>query len=356
MATAAPPRPALEARVRLADGREYRGPLEPRRHSALQLGLLHEGSDGHLEIAAGPRAADGRLALRTRRRADHYPRGGAGSDDGGWLRRALALAERHAAAGEEVFVGAAERARPEPGKGAVEHSRWLWVDVDKPGELARLWAFIAERPCQLVVETAGFGGVHAYWRLAESLPALTVEAGSGEVCEWVERANARLAAELHADPQCSNRDRVLRLAGTVNHKSGRTARILWADFHSSGRTAASLVGDLPDPRPPFRRRRASVVDFDDDLRRVPPPVYYRRLTGMAVGQDGSARCPSAAHEDRHPSARVWREPERGWYCFSCGAGGGVYDLASVVDGGPYGPELRGEDFRSAKQRAREALR
>jgi hypothetical protein len=41
---------------------------------------------------------------------------------------------------EEAFVGVAPRIRPQGSKHAVAHSRFLWVDVDKPGELPALWA------------------------------------------------------------------------------------------------------------------------------------------------------------------------------------------------------------------------
>ena len=51
------------------------------------------------------------------------------------------------------------------------HSRFLWVDVDEPGELPALWALLAERPCHLLIESGGSGGAHAYWKLAEPLAA-----------------------------------------------------------------------------------------------------------------------------------------------------------------------------------------
>ena len=56
-------------------------------------------------------------------------------------------------------------------KHAIAHSRFLWVDVDEPGELPALWALLAERPCHLLIESGGSGGAHAYWKLAEPLAA-----------------------------------------------------------------------------------------------------------------------------------------------------------------------------------------
>ena len=45
--------------------------------------------------------------------------------------------------------------------------------------------------------------------------------------------------------------------------------------------------------------------------------------------------------------RDGREPGVGCHAGSCGARGAIYDLASVLLGGP-GPELRGEAFKRAR--------
>jgi len=37
---------------------------------------------------------------------------------------------------------------------------------------------------------------------------------------------------------------------------------------------------------------------------------------------------------------VYREPGRGWYCFGCGRGGSIYDLAALL----LGRRTRGGDF------------
>ncbi len=135
------------------------------------------------------------------------------------------------------------------------HTRWLWVDVDKPGELPALWALLAERPCHLLIESAGSGGMHAYWKLEHELPAVQLDDRTGEVVEWIERANLRLIHRLGigpdgnpsvADRQCAERSRVMRLAGTVNWKTGRYARIVQADLALAPYPIAQLVGDLPD--------------------------------------------------------------------------------------------------------------
>jgi hypothetical protein len=203
------PQPAgLRCRVRLADGRAFTGALPPARHRAIQLGMLHADTAELVELTPGTRDADDKLALDRRRRPEHYLSGGAaGRRD--WLAKLLTHAEQivtgayvtrpGAGAREEAFVGVAPRTRRRGDKHAIAHSRFLWVDVDEPGELPALWALLAERPCHLLIESGGSGGAHAYWKLAEPLVAIQVEPDTGEVIEPIEQANLRLIHELGVD-------------------------------------------------------------------------------------------------------------------------------------------------------------
>jgi hypothetical protein len=144
----------------------------------------------------------------------------------------------------------------------------------------------------------------------------------------------------------------MRLAGTINHKRGQYARVMEADFGLAAYDLDELVGDLPDPtgQPTARRSRVH-VDHDDAYKRIAPPEYFERLAGIRVGRRGLVRCPAPWHADKHPSCSVGAEPGQGWCCHSgtCGARGSIYDLASVLQGGPYGPELRGEQFKRARE-------
>ena len=69
---------------------------------------------------------------------------------------------------------------------------------------------------------------------------------------------------------------------------------------------------------------------------------------MVVPRGGLVLCP--AHDEQHPSCSVGVSSDHGWKCHagSCGAGGAIYDLASVLLGGPWGPQLRGEAFKRAR--------
>ena len=351
-----PPR-GLRCRVRLDDGRTFCGELPAERHRALHIGLLHSQSNGLVELAAGTRR-DGTLHIHTRARADHFlPGGGTGAP--GWLEALLALAAIHADRGEELFIAPAVRSQARGEKHAVAHTRALWVDIDQPGQLHHLWALLAERPCHLLIESGG-GGAHAYWLLDKPLPATDEDQPSGLPPDPIERAHARiihrLGVDQHgrpnvADVACKDRSRLMRLSGSVNGKTGRHARILEADFQLAPYPIEQLVGDLPDPTPPATtRRHGRRVEHQDPYKRISPPEYFEQLAGIEVPRGGLVRCPAPWHEDQHPSCSVGTESTTGWKCHggSCGAGGAIYDLASVLLGGPWGRELRGEQFKRAR--------
>jgi hypothetical protein len=172
--------PGLRCRITLKDGRQFAGELAPERHRVIQLGMLHKHTEGLVELTPGTRDQDGRLHVDRRSRPEHYLPGGA-SGRPGWLPRLLEHAERLMAgeyahgrgadAREEVFVGVAARHEARGSKHAVSETRFLWVDIDRPDRLEVLWEFLAERPCHLLVESAGSGGCHAYWQLDRALPA-----------------------------------------------------------------------------------------------------------------------------------------------------------------------------------------
>ena len=267
------------------------GELPAERHRALHIGLLHSQSNGLVELAAGTRR-DGTLHIHTRARADHFlPGGGTGAP--GWLEALLALAAIHADRGEELFIAPAVRSQARGEKHAVAHTRALWVDIDQPGQLHRLWALLAERPCHLLVESGG-GGAHAYWLLDKPLPATDEDQPSGLPPDPIERAHARiihrLGVDQHgrpnvADVACKDRSRLMRLSGSVNGKTCRHARILEADFQLAPYTIEQLVGDLPDPTPPGTTRRPGRrVEHQDPYKRISPPEYFeatRRDRGAA---------------------------------------------------------------------------
>jgi hypothetical protein len=142
----------------------------------------------------------------------------------------------------------------------------------------------------------------------------------------------------------------MRLAGTINGKTGAHARILEADLALPGFPIGQLVGAVPDPPGAVAPRARRDGERRDPYKRISPREYFERLAGVVVSRGGLVACPAAGHADRHPSCSVGIDAGQGWCCHAggCGARGAIYDLASVLLGGPWGPELRGEAFARAR--------
>ena len=195
----------LRCRVRLADGRVFTGALPAARHRALQLGCCTPTPTGSSSSPPGTRDATGACGSTAAARAEHFLPGGA-SGDRDWLAALLAHADgsspaptpRRPANGPARRCSSASppRTAPRGDKDAVAATRWLWVDVDRPDRLDALWAFLAERPCHLLVESGGSGGVHAYWQLAAAAARHACERPRRRrSSEPIERAHLRL---IHA--------------------------------------------------------------------------------------------------------------------------------------------------------------
>jgi hypothetical protein len=82
-----------------------------------------------------------------------------------------------------LFLGVAPRAQLCGGKPAVHWSRWLWLDLDGSEHLGRLEALLQSKPAQLLIESAGSGGMHAYWRLTRRLAASKIRCDAGRIIE-----------------------------------------------------------------------------------------------------------------------------------------------------------------------------
>jgi hypothetical protein len=118
----------------------------------------------------------------------------------------------------------------------------------------------------------------------------------------------------------------------------------------------ALVDPEP-PRPaPAPRSKADQGGPGDELLLIEPPVYFRTLCGLEVPAGGGmVKCPLPDHDDAYASLQVFAEAERGWWCFGCARGGRIYDLASLLQGVPWGRELRSVAFAAAVELARAAL-
>jgi hypothetical protein len=393
--------PRLPITVRLPDGRTIKTELPASRHRSLHLEVIHSSTRGLVEIAAGRRDATGKINMFTRRWPDHFLPGGA-SGGPNWLEPLLDLVDRHRETGAEVFFGPAPRVLPTARSEHIRWSRWAWVDIDGPEHLGRIDALLVTKPAKLRVYSGGSGGEHIYFPLAEPLPARTLtlhdrrvvvnpsevwdtlgeskhphligyrDTSTGEVItgrpavHWIERANMRLIHKLGhttkneqtvyvADTKCQNRSRVMRLAGTLHPVSGEYARISYLDLRLAPYLPRVLFGDLEDPTPLFVRRRSEFHRFNahtDRYRRIPAAVYFPRIAGIELPAYGNISCPSPSHPDVKPSCHA---SDYVFYCHSshCGVRGTIYDLESLVEGGPSGDALAAaprEEFLAVKQR------
>jgi hypothetical protein len=233
------------------------------------------------------------------------------------------------AAATDVYVGVLPRWRASGGRAdVVGDGRTLWVDLDVADGL-RVLEPVEPAP-SLVVASGAPGHVHAYWRLLRAVPPGTIE-----------RANGRLAHALGGDLRAGDAARILRPPGTVNFKHARPVQLVHYGPSSVG--LGELIGGLADAptwrlappprRAPSRRGRLDLVS---------PEVYVQKLTGQAVGRSRKVRCP--LHPDDTPSLHVYADAQRGWFCFGCGRGGTVYDLAAAL----WARELRGAGFAALR--------
>ena len=230
----------------------------------------------------------------------------------------------------DVYVGVLPRRRRGGGRGdVIERAGVVWADCDTGESVGALPAF---RPLPAMVVASSEGKRHAYWFLTEPVGV-----------DVIEGTNRRIALALGADVVCSDRARILRPVGSVNRKRPEPVAVQLLRLAPAERVSLTdldrvLPPERASPETVSRLPRRRRIAPSDPLETIPPPVYVEQLTGQRVGRSGKVRCP--LHEDRTPSMHVYDDPERGWYCFGCGRGGSIYDLASLLWERP----ARGRDF------------
>jgi hypothetical protein len=302
--------------------------------------IVHAGQAGLVEVVRATRQADGQLRMRSRRDPRHYLEAG----DAYALCRLAGMARGR---GEEVFCTPMPRERAEPGKRAVGPGSVVWVDLDG-GDGNGLRKIGRLKPHLWVASGAG---QHLYWRLADELPPVEVE-----------ELNRRLCHRLSGDPACCEYGRIMRLPGTFNQRRGRWCRIVRADRARPPVEPEAIRAALPDPDPPppvsrnGRPGQGSPM-ADDELQLIAPPAYFLALASVQVPDGGGmVKCPLLDHDDAYASCQVYADAEQGWWCFGCARGGRIYDLASLMSGGAWGRELRGEAFRLVRELVAAAVR
>jgi hypothetical protein len=318
---------------------------------------------------------------------------------------AAARAIRSLSSRTDVYCGVLLRSHRAGGRGAVTSSHLAFVDVDAVDALDRLQRS-AMTPT-MIVSSGTAGHAHAYWALRTRVGAVELEQANRTLASHLggDLASVDAARILRPAGTLSHKYRppasveLLRLNPATRYEvaelldglqpppprpaaatagPGRAARteldeLLLAipaatyvreltgleprrdgkvscPFHelSAGRDVTADVSPACSPADAsLTGRRAPLASTSgaasDPLRLVPPPVYFEQLTGLRVGRSGKLHC--LFHDDRSPSLHVYREPDRGWYCFGCGRGGSIYDLAALLSG----RETRGTEFLELKR-------
>jgi hypothetical protein len=249
---------------------------------------------------------------------------------------------------EHVWVGVVPR-RPHSKTGElggkkenVAPARVLWIDCDAPGRdpLSRIRRF---RPPPHMIVCSG-GGYHAYWLLRETI----------EDPERLREANERLAFAIGGDRQAADAARILRPPGTRNFKCeyGRPRAVELVCVGEFERyRVVEVVGRLPRPPGAKERseRKARPPRTGDALQLIAPGSYFSVLANATPGRDGKVCCPLLSHDDPEPSCHVYETPAEGWYCFGCGHGGDIYELAGEL----WGLRREGSQFLELRARLRE---
>jgi CHC2 zinc finger len=243
----------------------------------------------------------------------------------------------HSAPRTDVYVGVLPRRRRGGRRNdLVDAGQALWVDCDTPDSVHALQTFLPVP--SMVVRSGTASNCHGYWLL-----------NSPVSLDDIEDANRHLAHALCADAASADAPRILRPPSALNHKHDPPIVVHLQNCDGAARYCLDdVVQHLPEKAAMSRVRVApnheSLRDTHDRLRGLAPQVYVEQLTGSAVPRTHKINCPF--HPDRTPSLHVYDEPERGWTCFGCHRGGGVYDFAAYL----WGMTTRGDDFRELRVR------
>lgn len=109
--------------------------------------------------------------------------------------------------------------------------------------------------------------------------------------------------------------------------------------------ALARLVDAAVPRPIHVTPKTPPKAFSgptSDVNDIPPYLYYEKLTGRSSEgfEQMNVECPCPDHEDSTPSCKLWDNAEQGWFCYGCGRGGTIYDMAGYI----WNMDTRGDSF------------
>jgi hypothetical protein len=177
-------------------------------------------------------------------------------------------------------------------KDDVLESRWVWADIDPPKDLNDLDAWRVETlqsastggalkiPPTAIVDSGR--GVWLYWKLATPV---TLDGKHGPATRRVESFGKRLLKAFEcSDSTCKNIDRIARLPGFANSRTGRIAKVI--ELHED-RTFA--LTDFPSVEYTHTEKREAIGTLDNALDIENFKLFLSRQHGLKNGQPGYIR-------------------------------------------------------------------
>lgn len=218
----------------------------------------------------GPRMVDGRLKFDDwQERTYRWP---------AQRQMVLANVERAVEAGADVYVCPALRATDRRRQGEALPGLMVWADVDDDASPDAVE--VARDLDAALVASGRPGHFHVYVRLASSVDSPTLET-----------LNRALARRLGGDAKWADNS-LLRLAGTLSHKSDPAAPVDWLTPPGEAMTRWSpdvlleYLGGPVDDDAPRRERRGEPIPAGEPLP-APLPAHLARILAAPVGPDRS---------------------------------------------------------------------
>lgn len=215
----------------------------------------------------------------------------------------------------DVYVGAAPRIARKGIADAVKRVWALWADCDSVESVESLWNF---RPLPSIVIRSGTDNhLHAWWQLSGAVTP-----------EQAVRANRRLALTLGADRAATDAARIMRPAGSLNHKTSPPRPVECVRLEPDAFEVAGIVRGLADD---------------------PAYVHTSRPRCASAHADGQAVLAGLAQVVREATVGA-RNNALNWAAYRAGehAAEGAFDaaeaeselLAAAVDAGLGEPEAQ----------------
>jgi hypothetical protein len=200
--------------------------------------------------------------------------------------RALAL-RKHG----NVDFGVQLRQHRDGGAEAINGGAVVWADIDSRRAFAELLAFPLS-PSSIVASGTD-GHYHAYWLLGETI-----------LGDEIKALNLRLAHRLGADDKSTDVARILRVPGTLNHKTDPPTPVKLEELNETRYTRPQLDDALArGGQPESTRQTRSARHRQADGASPTVANVLERLKGVRGG-DGKWQALCPAHDDTDPSLSI----------------------------------------------------